>query len=68
MPKPSNVAVSKSARTLLRRLERYKRLREQAAPPVLVAVEGALIGRSISTLTVEDLLQVLEAWSAEEGQ
>lgn len=50
-------------RTLLRRLARYKHMRDRHAPPALLAAESALIGRSVSLLTADDLLQVVESFS-----
>lgn len=51
-----------AVRTLLRRLARYKHLRDHAAPPALLAAEGALISRSASTLSADELLQVAESF------
>ena len=48
--------------TLLRRLARLKRLREMHAPSALLAAEGALIDRSISRLSANELLQVAETF------
>ena len=49
--------------TLLRRLARYQKLRSSRAPSVLLAVESALIRRSLARLSVDELLQVSEKFA-----
>jgi hypothetical protein len=48
---------------LLRRLVRFKTLRVEDAPISLVAAEDALIQLSLSRLTSEELLQVVERFA-----
>lgn len=54
--------MSQAVQTFLRRLARYKHLREHHAPPALLAAESALIGRSVSVLSADELLQVAESF------